>query len=98
MSNGGGTYPNLFDAHPPFQIDGNYGAVSGITEMLMQSVDNKIYLLPALPDKWSSGSVKGLRAKGNIIVDIVWKNGKLLSYKLDGKTDNTKVFYNGAEL
>lgn len=96
--NGGGTYPNMFDAHPPFQIDGNFGAVSGITEMLMQSTDDAIYILPALPEKWSDGSVKGLRAKGNIKVDIEWKNGKMTSYKLTGNTDGKKVVYNNMEI
>ena len=97
--NGGGTYPNMFDAHPPFQIDGNFGAVSGITEMLMQSTEDTIYLLPALPDKWKNGSVKGLRAKGNIKVDIEWKNGKLTDYKLNGNTDGKKIVYgNGTKV
>lgn len=94
--NGGGTYANLFDAHPPFQIDGNFGAVSGMAEMLMQSVENNIYLLPALPDKWANGRIEGLTAKGNVKVNITWRNGSLANYELTG-TGKFNVFYNGVK-
>jgi alpha-L-fucosidase 2 len=96
---GGGTYPNLLDAHPPFQIDGNFGGAAGVLEMLLQSDDDNIYLLPALPDSWQTGTVSGICARGGFELTLKWKNGKLLEAEVlskNGKRCN--LHYNGKSL
>lgn len=105
-SNNGGTYPNFFDAHPPFQIDGNFGCTSGIAEMLLQSANGDIHILPALPDEWANGNVSGLRTYGGFELAFEWANGQLeklvVKSNLGGncriRVPNEMAFANGQDL
>ncbi|MDC1106437.1 glycoside hydrolase family 95 protein [Prolixibacteraceae bacterium] len=91
-NNKGGTYPNLLDAHPPFQIDGNFGGAAGVIEMLMQSNEQRIILLPALPKAWKKGTVSGICARSGITIGMSWEGGKISSLKVVSKIDQKKIF------
>ena len=94
----GGTYPNLFDAHPPFQIDGNFGGTAGVCEMLMQCDGEIMDLLPALPKEWAAGEIKGIKARGNYEIDLVWNKGKVSKASITSKNaGNLTVKYNGKQ-
>ena len=90
---GGGTYPNLLDAHSPFQIDGNFGGCAGVAEMLLQSTTTDIFLLPALPQEWGEGSVSGLCARGAFEVDITWRNHQVTAYTIRAKQQGTTTVH-----
>ena len=95
---GGGIYPNMLCAHPPFQIDGNFGFAAAILEMLVQYEEKKIVLLPALPDEWKDGTAEGVKAPGNISVGFKWKEKQITEIELKSPIDSELVIsYNGTE-
>ena len=95
---GGGTYPNLLDAHSPFQIDGNFGGCAGVAEMLVQSTANTITLLPALPEEWKDGHVRGICARGGFVIDMEWRNGQVTSLYITAKqAATTTLSFNGKQ-
>lgn len=94
----GGSYPNLFDAHPPFQIDGNFGGAAGIVEMIMQSHQGYIQLLPALPQSWQKGSIKGLKCRGGFEINMSWENGKLIDLTVLSNSGNKLIIKYGDKI
>lgn len=96
-SNSGGTYPNLFDAHPPFQIDGNFGGAAAVIEMLMQSTASEIRILPALPEVWATGFIRGIRARGGFEVDMEWKDHKLTKLTISSEKGGETVLKYGEQ-
>ena len=94
-SQGGGTYPNFLDAHPPFQIDGNFGGAAGILEMLVQSTEDEIFLLPALPDAWQNGEIEGIVARGGFALDLKWEDGRIVETEILARTGGQTTLHSG---